>query len=120
MSLKIYFLQAHARSGPPINAWTKRNPKACTHGNVKSVSDFRHEVILTFKLIQKILHQFLMFIILCFKQLFFKILLKSCAAFQIAYFLFVLLVHTAAALTKYVLLHTVCIQLGHATGDFTD
>ena len=39
--------------------------------------------------------------------------------FQIAYFFFVLLVRTAAALPKCVLLHTVCIQLGHTTGDFT-
>ncbi len=37
------------------------------------------------------------------------------AAFQIAYFFFLPLVRTAAALTKYVLLHTVCIQLGHTT-----
>ncbi len=34
-------------------------------------------------------------------------------AFQIAYFCCVLVVHTAAALTKYMLLHAVCIQLGH-------
>lgn len=31
--------------------------------------------------------------------------------FQIAYFL--LLVHTAAALSKHALLHAVCLQLGH-------
>lgn len=38
------------------------------------------------------------------------------AAFQITYFFFYLLVHTAAGLTHYLLLHAVqYIQLGHAT-----
>lgn len=36
-------------------------------------------------------------------------------AFQIAYFFFLLLVRTPTALTKYILLHAVCIQLGYIT-----
>ena len=42
------------------------------------------------------------------------------AVFQIALFFFLLVVRTAATLTKYVPLHTVWIQLGHTTGDVTD
>lgn len=41
------------------------------------------------------------------------------AAFQITYLSFVLLVRTAAALIKYVLLHAVSVQLGHATLIYT-
>lgn len=37
------------------------------------------------------------------------------AEFQITYFFFLLLERTADALIKYVLLHAVCIQLGHTT-----
>ncbi len=37
--------------------------------------------------------------------------------FRLTYFCFLLVVHTAAALTKYILLHAVCIQLGHITLD---
>ena len=41
------------------------------------------------------------------------------AAFKITYFFFIHTVHTAATLTKYALLHTVCIQFGHTTVDVT-
>ena len=46
--------------------------------------------------------------------------MKQSLRSAIAYFFFVLLVRTAAAFPEYVLLHAVCIQLGHTTGDFTD
>ena len=43
------------------------------------------------------------------------------AAFQKSHtFSFYLFVHTAATLMQYEPLHIVCIQTGHATGDFTD
>ena len=41
---------------------------------------------------------------------------ETSPVFQIAYFFVLLLIHTAAALTKYVLLHTI----GHTPGDSTD
>lgn len=41
-----------------------------------------------------------------------KMAVHTFALFQIGY---VFTVHNAAAITKYVLLHVVCIQLGHNT-----
>lgn len=40
---------------------------------------------------------------------------QTSAAFQITYFFFYLSLHTAAALTKSIVLHAACVQLGHAT-----
>ncbi len=45
-------------------------------------------------------------------RFFFLPSLTLMAASQIAYFSFSLVVRTAAALTKYLLLHAVCLQMG--------
>ena len=44
---------------------------------------------------------------------------ETSPVFQIAYFFFLLLVHTAAALTKYTVAYSMH-TIGHTTGDFTD
>ncbi len=42
----------------------------------------------------------------------------SQTVFQITYFCFLLVAHTAAALIKYIVLHAVCIQLEHTTSSW--
>ncbi len=44
-----------------------------------------------------------------------KVSNKTKAAFQIAYFVFLLLARAATALTEYILVHAVYIHLGHTT-----
>lgn len=44
-----------------------------------------------------------------------KMAVHTFALFQIGYVFFLRSVHNAAAITKYVLLHVVCIQFGHNT-----